>query len=98
MGKYLLLWRLDPARVPADPKERAAGWSGLMAMVERDLEKGISKDWGSFIGEGRGYAIIEGSEIEVSLMTQQYSPYVRFEVHPIMSAGQVEDMLKAMGG
>ena len=98
MGKYLLLWELDPARVPVDPKERAAGWSGLMAMVKKDLEKGISKDWGAFIGEGKGYAIAEGSETEVSLMTQQYIPYVRFETHSIMSVSQVEDMLKALGG
>jgi hypothetical protein len=97
MGKYLLLWQLDPARVPVDPKQRATGWSGLMAMVKNDLEKGISKDWGAFIGEGKGYAIAEGSETEVSLMTQQYSPYVHFETHPIMSATQIGDMLKAMG-
>jgi len=98
MGKYLLLWRLDPARVPVNPKDRATGWSGLMAMVNKDLERGICKDWGAFIGEGSGYAIAEGSETEVSVMTQQYSPYVRFETHPIMSVSQVGDMLKALAG
>ena len=98
MGKYLLLWELDPARVPVDSKERAVGWSMLMAMVKKDLEKGISKDWGAFIGEGSGYAIAEGSETEVSIMTQQYSPYVHFETHPIMTVSQVEDMLKALAG
>jgi hypothetical protein len=98
MGKYLLLWQLDPARVPVDPKQRATGWSGLMAMVKKDLEKGISKDWGAFIGEGKGYSIAEGSEAEVSIMIQQYSPYVHFETHPIMSANQIGDMLKALGG
>lgn len=98
MGKYLLLWQLDSDRVPVDPNERAAGWTGLMAMVKQDLEKGISKDWGAFVGEGGGYAIAEGTETEVSIMTQQYSPYVQFETHPIMSVNQVEDMLKALGG
>ena len=98
MGKYLLLWDLDPARVPVDPKERAAGWAGLMALVKKDLEKGVFKDWGAFIAEGSGYAIAEGSEVEVSLAAQQYNPYARFETHPIMSASQVEDMMKALGG
>ena len=98
MGKYLLLWQLDPARVPVDPKERAKAWSGLMGMVKKDLEKGMSKDWGAFIGEGSGYAIAEGSETEVSIMMQQYSPYVQFETHPIMSVSQTDDMLKALGG
>jgi hypothetical protein len=97
MGKYLLLWRLDPARVPVDPKERAKGWSGLMSMVKNDLEKGISKDWGTFIGEESGYVIVEGSETELAMLTQQYIPYASFETHPIMSASQIEDMLKAMG-
>lgn len=98
MAKYLLMWRLDPARVPADPRERAAGWTGLMAMVKQDLEKGTSKDWGTFVGEGSGYVIVEGTETEISIMTQQYSPYVQFETHPVMSADQIEDMLKALGG
>ena len=98
MGKYLLMRRMDPARVPVNPKERASGWSGLMAMVRKDLEKGISKDWGAFAGEERGYVIVEGNETEVSLMTQQYTPYAQFEAHAIMSAKQIEDMLKAMGG
>lgn len=98
MGKYLLLWQLDSDRVPVDPNERAAGWTGLMEMVKQDLEKGVSKDWGAFVGEGGGYAIAEGTETEVSIMTQQYSPYVQFETHPVMSVNQVEDMLKALGG
>jgi len=98
MGKYLLLWQLDPARVPVDPKERSTGWSVLMAMVKKDMEKGISKGWGAFIGEGAGYAIAEGSEAEVSIMAQQYSPYVQFETHPIMSVNQIEEMLKALAG
>ena len=42
--------------------------------------------------------IVEGNETEVSLMTQQYTPYAQFEAHAIMSAKQIEDMPKAMGG
>jgi hypothetical protein len=98
MGKYLLLWRLDPARMPVDPKERAGGWSALMSMVEKDFEKGVIKDWGSFTSEGRGYVVVEGSNIEVGLMTEQYVPYCHFETHPLMSASQIKEMLKAMRG
>ena len=96
MGKYLLLWQLDKSKVPVDPKERGTGWTGLMTMVKRDLKKGISKDWGAFIGEGRGYCIVEGDEAEISLMTQQYIPIVNFETHPVMSVSQVEEMLNAL--
>ena len=69
-----------------------------MGMVKKDLEKGIFEDWGSFIGKEKRHAIAEGTETEVSLMTQHYRPYVQFKTPSIMSAEQVEDMLKALGG
>ena len=45
------------------------------------------------IGEGKGYCVVEGTETEISIMTQQYTPIVGFETHPVMSVGQVEEML-----
>jgi len=96
MGTYLMLWQLDSARVPVDPKERGAAWSAMMEMVKKDLEKGILKDWGAFVGEGRGFGIMEGTETEISINLQRYSPYVHFETHPIMSVSQVGEMLKAL--
>ena len=98
MGKYLLLWEVDRARMPIDPKERGAGWDLLMAMVRQDIEKGVSKDWGAFVGETNGYAVAEGTEIEILNMTAQYGPYVSFKVHPIASESQVNDMIKALSG
>jgi len=98
MGKYLLLWEVDRARIPTDPKERGAGWGLLMAMVRQDIEKGISKDWGAFVGETNGYAVAEGTEVEVLNMTAQYGPYVAFKVHPIASESQVNEMIKALSG
>ena len=98
MGRYLLLWEVDRARIPIDPKERGAGWGLLMAMVRQDIEKGVSKDWGAFVGETNGYAVAEGTEIEILNMTAQYGPYVSFKVHPIASESQVNDMIKALSG
>jgi hypothetical protein len=40
MARYLLIWSLDPARIPVDSKERAAGWSGLMGMDEYGFNRG----------------------------------------------------------
>lgn len=88
MGKYLVLWEVDQTKVPIDPKERGGAWSMLMAMVRQDLEKGIVKDWGAFVGELRGYDIAEGSELEIMNMMQQYVPLVSFQVHPIATVGQ----------
>jgi len=98
MGKYLLLWEVDRARIPTDPKERGAGWGLLMAMVRQDIEKGVAKDWGAFVGETNGYAVAEGTEIEILNMTAQYGPYVSFKVYSIASESQVNEMIKGLSG
>jgi hypothetical protein len=98
MGKYLLLWEIDQTKIPIDPKERGDGWGLLMAMVKQDIEKGITKDFGSFVGENNGYAIMEGTELEVMNTIAQYVPYCIFKVHPVASESQVNEMIKALSG
>jgi hypothetical protein len=98
MGKYLVLWEVDRSRVPVDAKERGATWGLMVDMVKKDMQAGVSKDWGSFVGELRGYAVAEGTELEVGNMLMQYTPYVTFEVHPIASVAQVGDIIKKMSG
>jgi len=96
MGKYLLLWEIDATKVPVSPKERGTGWNVLMEMVKQDIKKGLIKDWGTFIGELSGYAVEEGSELEVMNAVQQYTPFVHFKVYPIGSVSQVDEMIKAL--
>ena len=64
--------------------------------VKQDFEKGILKDWGSFIGEGAGFCILEGTELECMNIVQQYIPYVAFTTHAIASFDQTEEMIKSM--
>lgn len=98
MGKYLVLWEVDRSRVPVDAKERGAAWGVMVEMVKNDMKTGISKDWGSFVGETNGYAIAEGTELEIGNMLMQYAPYVNFKTHPIASVDQVGDIIKKMSG
>jgi hypothetical protein len=98
MGKYLVLWEVDQTKIPLDPKERGEGWSFLMAMIRQDIEKGITKDWGSFLGESSGYAVNEGTELEVMKSLQQFVPFCTFKVHPIASESQVNEMIKGLMG
>ena len=98
MGRYLSLWEIDESKIPVDPKERAGGWSLLMAMVKESLEKGITKDWGAFVGETSGYSIVEGTEVEVSSYLQKFVPFVSFKLFPIASVNQVEEMIKMLSG
>ena len=94
MGKYLLFWELSKSRIPVDPKERGGGWQLLMATVKQDMEKGVLKDWGAFTSEGRGYCIVEGSNLEVMQMTEQYVPFVTFKTHPVSSALEVDQLIE----
>jgi hypothetical protein len=98
MGKYLVLWEVDQAKIPIDPKERGDGWSLLMAMVKQDIEKGITKDFGAFVGQNNGYSIHEGTELDVMNTLAQYVPFCIFKVHPVASESQVSEMIKGLSG
>ncbi len=96
MAKYLLLWKLDRSRYSDNPRERGAGWSKLMEVVKKDLEKGGMKDWGVFAGEGRGYSVFEGSAEDLHLFIQKYIPFVIFETHPVIDAGNAHEVIKKL--
>jgi hypothetical protein len=98
MSKNLFIWSLDPARVPNDPRERGAGWGMLMEMIKQDKEKGVLKDWGAFTSEGKGYCIVEGTNLEIMKMTDQYTPYVQFEIHPISTSDEVNKLISHLAG
>ncbi len=98
MGKYLMIWDLNLEHTPVDPKDRGAGYELLIAMIKQDMERGLTKDWGNFVGEGSGYAIAEGSEVDINKMVQQYTPFVRFTTHPIISLEEVAQVIKALTG
>ena len=67
-------------------------------MIRQDIENGITKDWGTFVGETQGYSILEGTEIEVMKSLQQYVPFCIFEVHPVATEDQVNEMIRGMTG
>jgi hypothetical protein len=96
MGKYLVLWELDWTKIPLSPKERGDGFNMLMEVVKKDIKKGITKEWGVFVGEHRGYSVNEGTEVEVMNQMQQYIPYCYFKVHPIASVAQTEEMITTL--
>jgi len=56
----------------------------------------VTKDWGSFIAESSGYCVVEGTELEVGIMSQRYAPYVVFEAHAAASADQTKELPNAL--
>jgi hypothetical protein len=98
MPRYLVLWEVDQTKIPANPKDRGAGWAVLMNIVRQDRERGINKDWGAFLVENAGYTVYEGSELDVMKAFQQYIPFVKFKAHPIASESQVNELIKGLTG
>ena len=98
MAKCHLYWKLNTANIPTDPKKRGGGWGLLMAMIKQDMQKGVVKDWGAFTSEGQGYCIVEGSNLEIMRMTEQYVPYVFFEIKPVSSPEEVNELIKHLSG
>jgi hypothetical protein len=96
MGKYLMFWELNRSLIPVDPQERGQGFALLMSVVQQDIEKGLTKDWGCFVGEGNGYSVVEGSEVDIAKMVQQYSPYCEFSTHPVASLDQMNEVIQSL--
>ena len=96
MGKYLVLWEIDASRLPVGRKERAAGWKALLGFIKKDIEDGLTLEWGSYVGELRGFSIFEGDEVEINVRLQQYSPFVTFKLRAITSVEQAEQLIEAM--
>jgi len=96
MAKFLMLWEVDPTKVPADRKERAALWGPMIQMIKQRMEAGTTRDWGCFAGGLRGFSVHEGDEMTVSNAAQSYLPYVTFSVHPIISIEQMEELIESL--
>ena len=94
MGKYLTLWETDMSRVPEDPGEQLEFYGKIQSMLREDMENGPTKDFGMFLGGVSGYTIEEGTEEEVTMSAMKYSPFVKCTVHQVISADQVEEIMK----
>jgi hypothetical protein len=69
-----------------------------MGLFGQGIEEGLTKDWGTFVGETNGYAISEGTELELMLGLAQYEPFCIFKVRPIATEAHVLEMIKALSG
>jgi len=96
MGRYLVLWEVDRKRLPDDPKEAAKGMTYLMDITKKDIQRGIMKEWGTFLGEFSGFNVVEGSEVEIGKMIQKYLPYVNVKLRPILTVTEVDEMIKGL--
>ena len=93
MAKYFVTWESDMSKVPTDPKERAAMRMKMLEMTKQSMNEGKIIDWGVFLGGYKGYAVGQGSAMDMAMGTQQFAPYVKFKVQEVLS---VDEMLEAL--
>ena len=98
MSKFLNLWEVDSSKMPMDLNERAAVMGKLLEMTKKMLDEGQVNDWGIFAGGGAGYAVAGGTEAETLKRTMQFAPYIKFQVHPVLSVNEVAEVMKSMTG
>ena len=96
MSQYILFWEIEESRLPEETEARGALVSGLLDQLKTDQQKGKIKEWGAFLGGGKGFCLVEGGDTDVAALMHRYRPYVRFESQPYLSLSRVEDMLKSL--
>jgi hypothetical protein len=96
MGRYIVLWETDEAKIPLDPNVRRESWLAACEMVRQDFKSGLTRDWGYFLGQTKGFAINEGTEEEIGKMILKYVPYFRFQVFPIRTLDQLVEAIKSV--
>ncbi len=98
MAKTLNLWEMDTSRMPTDPNERAALLGKLIEMTKKMMAEGQILDWGILAGGGGGYAIAEGTEADALKRVMQFTPYIKFQVQPVLSIDEVAEVMKSLMG
>ncbi len=98
MSKYLVLWEVDTNKAQINAKERGAAWLGMLAMIKQDMKDGKVNDWGSFVGETKGYSIMTGEHVEMAKNLQRYYPFITFKVHEVANVNEVTEVAKSLTG
>ncbi len=96
MSKYVTLWEMDMSKIPTDPKESSAVMTKMIEMTKQWLKDNPGTEWGTFIGENKGYVLGGKSPQDVMKTTLMFSPYVQFKVYQAASINEVEEVYKSM--
>lgn len=96
MSKILILWEMNPDRIPEDPAKQAAIYGKLAEITKKALDSGKVKDWGIFAGGSAGYSIADETSADTLTRALQFAPYVKLKVHPVLSIAEVMKIMQSM--
>lgn len=94
--KYITLWEMNMAKFPTDLVESGKTMMKLVEMTKQWGKDNPGDEWGKFLGENKGYSIVNGTPEKVMKLSMMFSPYVEFKVFQAISIDEVEAAMKAM--
>ena len=85
MAKFLVLWRFNPSALwPTDPTGMVMGMEMMFALVDNNLQKSETLEFGYFPDGKSGYAIITGEAKDVFARTFAFYPWLEADVHEMV--------------
>jgi hypothetical protein len=93
-----MLWEIETSHTPEDSTERKAQYKTLQGPTKQLIDDGIVKEWGVFLGQPRGYCLVEGDDVVLQTIANNFGPYVTFELIPIVSFENAVAATEAMDG
>ena len=93
MSKYLILYKINAATQPADPKVALKETEANLAAVDELQKAGIFKEVGTF-NPGEGYLIAELPSLEAALkLGQRFWPGVITNIREIISWEKTKEIV-----
>ena len=96
MATTLILWEANDSLMPIDREERRKLIMSMLEGVKKSVDSGEMKMWGVSSGGGNGYSVSERSPKEIFALVMKYTPYIKFQVKPMLSADEMIDVIKEM--
>jgi hypothetical protein len=79
-----------------DPKERVGLWLKMLDMVKADMKAKRFTKWGVCYDASEGYVFSDLGVQELYTVLMQWSPYVEFDVKPVLDVDQVIESVKKL--
>jgi hypothetical protein len=96
MAKFIVFWEYDTTKLPETHEQQISLYNEQVNMLKGAFEKRNPQilDLGQFPGSYKGYLICEGTPQEIDFGLAEFTPYIKFDVYPILSLEQILENLK----
>jgi hypothetical protein len=95
MPKFLIEWKGNVSLNSEDYANLPKITLSLLEMVKTGVKSNKITDWGAYCDLRTGYMIIEGTQDEIMPELLKYTPYVLFDVKPVINVDQAIEAVKA---